>query len=263
MANQQKKEDDGVVTSAPASKVGSLLTDLLNDVKESVAQEQKQIETEADRRAREERENRDREESRKREAAQQKLIEETRRRNEALSKRERGDGEGRKALATAPHMRPLTEAATAGPKSAELAIAAPAAKAPSKLMLVALVVIGVGLGLGTSMALTPTPADAGIDVSAAAKAVIAATRKQATAEGKVLMELEASRKQIAELQKSVADSAATQKTLGEQLAVMKSDAERMRGELEALKANDKGPGKRTGGTTPGGVPNINGSIFNK
>jgi len=71
MANQQKKgEDDAVTTSAPASKVGSLLTDLLNDVKESVAQEQKQIETESDRRAREEREARDREEGRKREAAQ-------------------------------------------------------------------------------------------------------------------------------------------------------------------------------------------------
>jgi len=262
MANQQKKEDDGVVTSAPASKVGSLLTDLLNDMKENVAQEQKQIESEADRRAREERETRDREESRKREAAQQKLIEETRRRNEALSRRERGEGE-RKPLATAPHMRPLTDQAAAGPKSAELAVAAPVAKAPSKLMLVALVVIGVGLGLGTSLALTPKPADAGIDVSAAAKAVIAATRKQATAEGKVLMELEASRKQIAELQKSVADSAATQKTLGEQLAVMKSDSERMRGELEALKSADtKGP-RRPGTGTPGGVPNINGSIFNK
>jgi len=264
MANQQKKgEDDGVVTSAPASKVGSLLTDLLNDVKESVAQEQKQIETESDRRAREERETRDREEGRKREAAQQKLIEETRRRNEALAKRERGDGEGRKALATAPHMRPLTEAVPAGPKSAELTVVAPPAKAPSKLMLVALVVIGVGVGLGTSLALTPSPRDAGIDVSGAAKAVIAATRKQATAEGKILMELEASRKQIAELQKSVGEAQGGQKALGEQLAVMKTDSEKMRAELEALKgaAGDKGPRRPA---TPGnGVPNINSSIFNK
>jgi len=262
MVNQQKKgEGDPVATPAP-SKVGSLLTDLLNDVKESVAQEQKQIETESDRRAREEREARDREEGRKREAAQLKLIEETRRRNEALAKRERGDGSERRALATAPHMRPLTEQATA-PKSAELAIAAAPVKAPSKLMLVALVVIGVGLGLGTSMALTPSPKDAGIDVSAAARAVIAATRKQATAEGKVLMELEASRKQIAELTKSVGEAQGAQKTLGEQLAVMKSDAEKMRAELEALKGAGDPKGPRRGGTTPGGVPNINGSIFNK
>jgi hypothetical protein len=196
MANQ-KNED--------SSKVGSLLADLLNDVKANVAEEQKERETEADRRAREEREVRDREEGRKREAAQQRLIEEARRRNEALSKRERGSD--RKGLATAPHMRPLSESPqAAGPKSAELRLALAAQKAPNKLMLVALVVIGIGLGLGTAMLASPSPRDAGIDVTAAAKAVVAATRKQATAEGKVLMELESSRNQIAELQRQVGEA---------------------------------------------------------
>lgn len=256
----QQKKDDDVVTSAPASKVGSLLTDLLNDVKESVAQEQKQIETESDRRAREEREARDREEGRKREAAQQKLIEETRRRNEALSKRERNDGE-RKALSTAPHMRPVTDQPADAPKSAELAVAAPA-KAPNKLMLVALVVIGVGLGLGTAMALSPSPRDAGIDVAGAAKAIVAATKKQASAEGKVLMDLEAARNQIAELQKSVGETQGKHKALEAQLATLKTELQTARTEIEAAKS-DKGPRRGGGGGSPGGIPTINGSIFNK
>ncbi len=259
----QQKKDGDVVTSAPASQVGSLLTDLLNDAKESVAQEQKQIESESDRRAREEREVRDREEGRKREAAQQKLIEETRRRNEALSKRERNDGE-RKALSTAPHMRPVTDQPADAPKSAELAVVAPA-KAPNKLMLAALVIIGVGIGLGTAMALSPSPRDAGIDVAGAAKAIVAATKKQASAEGKVLMELEAARNQIADLQKAVGETQGAHKALEQQLATLKTELASARTEMEAAGKTDKGP-RRTGGGgggTPGGIPTINGSIFNK
>lgn len=262
MANQNKGQDDGVVTSASSSKVGSLLADLLNDVKQGVAEEAREIEGEAEQRAREEREAREREESQKRAAAQQKLIEETRRRNEALAKRERAEGE-RKAMATAPHMRPLTGMPEAGPKSAEISVAAAHQhKAPNKLMLVALVVIGVGVGLGTALALTPSPRDAGIDVSAAAKAVVAATRKQATAEQKVLMDLESARKQIADLQREVGEAKGAHKSLEEQLAVLKKDFETTRQELDALKAGAGTPGpKRTGNN--GGVPNINSSIFNK
>lgn len=254
MANS--KNDEG------PSKVGSLLTDLLNDVKQSVAEEQKELESEADRRAREEREARERDESRKREAAQQKLIEEARRRNEALAKRERSDHD-RKALATAPHMRPLSGEPQAGPKSAELKVALQAPKGPSKLMLAALVLIGIGLGLGTGILASPSPKDAGIDVNAAARAVVAATRKQATAEGKVLMDLESARKQIADLQRQVGEAQGAHRGLEAQLAVLKSDFEKTRQELEALKgsADAKGP-RRGGGTAGGGIPNINGSIFN-
>lgn len=255
MANPDKKNEG-------ASAVSSLLTDLLNDVKQSVDQERKQIETEADRRAREEREARDREEGRKREEAQAKLIEETRRRNEALSKRERGENE-RKALATAPHMRPLSDAQAPGPKSAEVKVALAPAKPQSKLMLAALVLIGLGLGLGTAMALSPSPKDAGIDVSAAAKAVIAATKKQASAEGKILMDLEAARKQISDLQRQVGEAQGAHKSLEAQLAVLKGDFEKTRVELEALKAGSGAKRPATGGTQGGGIPNINGSIFNK
>ena len=261
MANQNKGQDDGVVTSASSSKVGSLLADLLNDVKQGVAEEAREIEGEAEQRAREEREAREREEGQKRAAAQQKLIEETRRRNEALAKRERAEGE-RKAMATAPHMRPLTGMPEASPKSAEISVVAAQHKAPNKLMLVALVVIGVGVGLGTALALTPSPRDAGIDVSAAARAVVAATRKQATAEQKVLMDLEAARKQIADLQREVGEAKGAHKSLEEQLAVLKKDFETTRQELDAMKAGAGTPGpKRTGNS--GGVPNINSSIFNK
>lgn len=263
MANQNKGQDDGVVTSAQSGKVGSLLADLLNDVKQSVAEEAKEIETETERRAREEREVREREESQKRAAAQQKLIEETRRRNEALARRERAEGE-RKAMATAPHMRPLTGMPEAGPKSAEISVAAVQVKPTNKLVLAALVVIGIGVGLGTGFALTPTPRDAGIDVAAAAKAVVAATRKQATAEHKVLMDLEVARKQIADLQREVGEAKGAHKSLQDQLAVLKKDFETTRQELEGLKGGaggDKGP-RRTG-NGGGGVPNINSSIFNK
>jgi len=254
MANQKKDEGGG----GGSSKVGSLLTDLLNDVKQSVDQERGKIEAESDRRAREEREAREREEGRRRAEAQQKLIEETRRRNEALS-RQRGESERR--LATAPHMRPLGENPKTGPKSAELSVAVQAAP-QKKLILAALVVIGIGIGLGSAFALTPSPHDSGpIDVSAAARAVVAATRKQATAEQKAYMELEAARKQIADLQRDVGEAKGAHKSLETQLAVLKSDFEKTRDELNALRGASGT--KRGTGTTGNGIPNINGSIFNK
>ena len=258
MANQ-KKSDEGGGGGASSSKVGSLLTDLLNDVKQSVDQERKKIETESDRRAREEREAREREEGKRRAEAQQKLIEETRRRNEALS-RQRGESE-RRVLATAPHMRPLTENPKTGPKSAEISVLAAHAPPQNKLVLVALVVIGIGLGLGTAFALTPSPRDAGMDVGSAAKAVIAATRKQATAEQKAYLALEEARKQIADLQRDVGEAKGAHKSLETQLAVLKVDFEKTREELAQLKGQATGP-KRTG-NGGSGIPNINGSIFNK
>lgn len=84
MANE-KGEDDGVVTSAPASSVGSLLTDLLSEAKKDVAAERQQLENKLHRRESEQKEERQRDEARKREALQQKLVEETRLRNQALA----------------------------------------------------------------------------------------------------------------------------------------------------------------------------------
>ncbi len=242
-----------------SSKVGSLLSDLLNDAKAGVAQEQKQLTSESDRRAREEREARDREEGRKREEAQQKLIEETRRRNEALSRRERNDGAERRTLGTAPHMRPVVDQPSA-PQAAAVTAAPPPAKTTSVIVLAALVAVGIGIGALTGILASPTPKDAGIDVAGAAKAVVAATRKQATAEGKVLMELEAARTQIAELQKSVGQAQGAHKALAEQIAVLNKDLEKARADIAAMKPGAAPTGPKPP-TKPSGPPPIKPGIF--
>jgi hypothetical protein len=66
--------------------------------------------------------------------------------------------------------------------------------------------------------------------------------------------------QIADLQQSVGEAQGKYKSLETQLGVLKSDFDKTRHELEALRGGDpKGP-KRNGGS---GIPNINSSIFNK
>ncbi len=243
MANK----DDG------SSKVGSLLSDLLNDAKAGVAQEQKQLTSESDRRAREEREAREREEGRKREEAQQKLIEETRRRNEALSRRERSDGAERRAVGTAPHMRPVVDQPSA-PQAAAVTAVAPPAKSASVLVLAALVVAGIGIGALTGILASPAPKDAGIDVAGAAKAVVAATRKQATAESKVMLQLEAARNQISELQKSVGQAEGARKALAEQVDVLAKDLKKTRDEIAAMGGKPQPSGPTTPAKPPGPPP---------
>lgn len=264
MTTKKKGEDDGVVTSAPASKVGSLLADLLNDAKAGVAQEQKKIETEADRRAREEREVRDREEARKREEAQKKLIEEARLRNEALAKRDRAEGLERKALSTAPHMRPVAAEPVPVAAVAAVAPAVAPAKTTSKLLLAALVLVGIGLGFGASFALSPAQKDAGIDIGAAAKAVVAASRKQASAEGKFAAELDAARARIGDLQREVGEAQAATKNLEKVVDGLKADLATAQAAIEAGKnaPTDAPKGPKRTGTSGSSIPGINGSVFN-
>lgn len=240
-----------------SSKVGSLLSDLLNDAKAGVAQEQKQLTSESDRREREERDAREREEGRRREEAQRKLIEETRRRNEALSRRERNDGSERRTLGTAPHMRPVVDQPSA-PQAAAVSAAAPPAKSASVIVLAALVAVGIGIGALTGILASPSPKDAGIDVASAAKAVVAATKKQASAEGKVLMELEAARNQIADLQKSVGQAQGAYKALAEQVEVLSKDLGKARADLAAQGPKPPPTGPRPDPTKP---PPIKPGIF--
>jgi len=264
MSTKKKGEDDGVVTSAPASKVGSLLADMLNDAKAGVAQEQKKIETEVERKAREEREAREREEARKREEAQRKLIEEARLRNEALAKRDRAEGQERKALSTAPHMRPVAAEPAPVAAVAPAPIVAPA-KATSKLLLAALVLVGIGLGFGASFALAPAQKDAGIDVGAAAKAVVAASRKQASAEGKFAAELDAARVRIGELQREVGEAQAATKNLEKVVEGLKADLATAQAAIEAGKAAQGGEpktGPKRTGNGGSSIPGINGNVFN-
>ena len=111
----QGGSDDGVVTSAPASGVGSLLTDLLNEAKKEVAKERENLEQQINTREAEERTAREREEAKKRDALQKQLIEETRRRNEALTRKERAEAAARAAAQAAAQPKPVVEVPIAEP----------------------------------------------------------------------------------------------------------------------------------------------------
>jgi chromosome segregation ATPase len=83
--------DDGVVTSAPASSVGSLLTDLLSEAQREVDEERETLKAQLAGRKAEEQAVKDSSEAAKREEMQRRLIEETRRRNDALTRKQRAD----------------------------------------------------------------------------------------------------------------------------------------------------------------------------
>lgn len=80
---------DVVVTSAPASAVGSLLTDLLSEAKAEVDAERQALQQQVDSRQLAQDAKRRRHEALERERLQQQLIQETRRRNEALTRKDR------------------------------------------------------------------------------------------------------------------------------------------------------------------------------
>ncbi len=98
MSDGKSNGDDGVVTSAPASAVGSLLTDLLNEAKQEVQRESADLDRQLQSREEQERLERQRAEARKREELQRKLIEETRKRNEALTRKEKAEQASRQAV---------------------------------------------------------------------------------------------------------------------------------------------------------------------
>lgn len=84
-------DDDGVVTSAPASSVGSLLTDLLSEAQREVDEERETLKAQLAERKAEEQALKDSSEAAKREEMQRRLIEETRRRNEVLTRKQRAE----------------------------------------------------------------------------------------------------------------------------------------------------------------------------
>jgi len=238
------------------------LFDMLNEAKKGVEAERKQtIDTEAELRERTAREAREREESRRREEAQQKLIEENRRRNEALAKRDRVEGE-RKALSTSPHERPVE-----APKPAEPLAVAMVARKPSRLLLAALVVGGLVVGVGGAFALQPEARGAFVDVEVAARAVVAQTAKAAAAERGIQGQLDLARGKIAELEKQFGGVGDDAKKLRDELALAQKDLEAARADLQALRdaaARTPRPGGRPnggGGGGGGGLPTIQGNVF--
>lgn len=238
------------------------LFDLLNEAKKGVEAERKQtIDTETEQRDRAAREEREREEARRREEAQKTLIEENRRRNEALAKRDKVEGE-RKALATSPHMRPVDD----GPKPAAPQVVAPPPRKASALLLAALVVAGVGLGVGGAFAVQPEKRGAFPDVDVAARAVVAQTSKAAAVERNIQGELAQARAKIAELEKQFGGLGVEGKQLRDELATTRQELATARADLQALRdAGARPAGRPTGRTNGGGgnngLPTLQGNVF--
>ncbi len=259
---KRSDKDEGVVTSAPGG-LGSLLTDLLSEVKTSVEKEQKQkVDTETERRAQEETDKRELEEARRREEAQRKLIEEARRRNEELGK-VRAEPE-RKSASTARHARPLVEQPMTGPRSAEVKVATP--RGTSKLLVAALVLLGIGAGFGTAFALQPEQRGAFMDVNAAAKTTLAVVSRMAQAETKFTGDLTRLKSDMSALEKRISDANDAQTKLKTDNATLQAELEKA--QKLAAAAGDAKPattGPRNGGNTTGnttsGVPTLNTGLF--
>ena len=83
--------DDGVVTSAPASSVGSLLTDLLSEAQKEAEEERASLKEQITARNAQESAEKESSEAARREEMQRRLIEETRKRNEVLTRKQRAE----------------------------------------------------------------------------------------------------------------------------------------------------------------------------
>lgn len=240
-----------------------LLNDLLKEARKGVEQEQKQLANETERRAQAEKDAREREEAKKREEAQQRLIEENRRRNEALARRDRADGDKdpkRKAAATAKHER--VQPATEGPITAAAAVASP--KPKSRLVMAGLVAGGLAVGVGTGFALQPQMKGSFPDVDLAAQSVIAQTAKAAAVEKRMSAQLIEVRGELDGLQKQLGGA-------GSDVAKLRADLQKYREDLalaqkELAEERDKQGGavvKKTTVTSPTepGMPKLDDCTF--
>ncbi|TNF24387.1 MAG: hypothetical protein EP329_25035 [Deltaproteobacteria bacterium] len=259
----EKREDDGVVTSAPASSVGSLLTDLLSEAKKDVAAERQQLESQLSQRENAAREQRARDEARKREALQQKLVEETRLRNQALAGAKRDMASERIAAATAPHQRPkLVE-----PDAVSVSLApaqAPKRRGVPILLAAAMVFVGIGLGVGGAFALTPPQRLNLPDINTAARAIVEQTAKAALAEGEIAQALTNANDRIKALETKMETAIAEQKKLADAFEATKTELAEAKAQLEAdggKKPNGHRPGSRPGNGSSGGNPVIDTTIF--
>jgi len=265
--SQDKREDDGVVTSAPASNMGSLLTDLLSQAKKDVASERQQLEQQLQAREDEQRSAELREEARRRETMLQKLNEETQARNAALAnaKKDRSEEGKRTAFSTARHNRAeLRDAAEAAETRPAAPTVAPSRRGLPPWLLAALVLVGLGLGVGGAFALTPTPKVNLPDVTAAAHATIAATVTAAKAEGKVAEALEQANDRLAELERRMDEALASQTALAEKLGETQQALEETQEELaRAQEARPAAPRPPRTTRPPAGptVPNIDTGVF--
>ncbi|MFT7582754.1 MAG: hypothetical protein ACI9MR_004437 [Myxococcota bacterium] len=267
MANRTDGPDDGIVTSAPASSVGSLLTDLLSEAKKDVAAERVELERQIQSRADDERDARNRDEARKRDAMQQKLIEETRLRNQALSRRDRdGVDDDRTSPGTARHSRPKPVVEVAATQaSASAALPQKSSGGVSWLLVAVLALAGVGIGVGGAFALTPKTEIPWPDVDMMATTVAQQSTLAATVVSGATSAVSGDAgARFADLQKQMDSAVATQKKLTAELAATKTELAMTRKDLDtALKSSGKTRRVRRNGTRTGGIPSIDSSVFGK
>ncbi len=239
---------DGVVTSAPKAAVGSLLTDLLNEAKKEVAREREDLERQLNDKAEEERLAKQREEARKREQLQQQLIEETRRRNEALTRKEKEEAEARAAAAPKPEVEK--------PVSAAVPVqAAPAKKFPIALVASLVAVILGGGGFGAYAYATQPPGFAVPEINPRVQVAVTEVRaelakqKAAADAAKAKAEAEAL---AAKLEEAAKSNAALAKDAEEARKKADAAAKAAKEAEEEAKPKPKATGRRTG-KKPGGL----------
>lgn len=242
--------------------VDNLLSDLLNEAKKGVeAEQQTKVDAQAEQRDAAVREKREREEAWKREQGQQQIIAESRRRNEALAKRDR-EGE-RKSVGTAKHQastQPVPEA----PAAAAAAVPAAKGKPTSKLVLAGLVAGGMAIGVGTGFALQPERKGTFPDIADAARSLVAQVSKSAAAERKLTGELDAMRQKVSGLESQVGGAGADVTKLRAELDQFKTDLAKAKKDLEDAKAGAGAGAKKTGGGGGGGgdgLPSLDGGAF--
>jgi len=240
-----------------------LLNDLLREARQGVEQEQKELASETERRVQVEKDKRDREEAAKREEAQQRLIEENRRRNEALARRDRVDADKdpkRKAASTAKHER--VQPAIEGPIAAAAPVTPP--KGKSRIIMAGLVAGGLAAGVGTGFALQPERKGTFPDVELAARGVIAQTAKAASVEKRLSTQLIQVQGDLDGLQKQLGGAGTDIAKLRTDLSKYRDDLAKAQKELADEREKQGGAAvvkKTTTTTTETGMPKLDDCTF--
>lgn len=245
-SQEPDQSQDDLVTSAPRSTVGSLLTDLLTETRREVADERERLEAQVRAREEAQRAREAREEARRREQAQAVLIAETQRLNRTLAK-------SLETLDGPPASEPL--AAPSRPPAARSALATPTPRPRRPWLGALLIVLGVSLGASGAIALAPAPEPMSLpDVASLTQVTLERGRAEVRA-----MALETRLADVrSSAQAATLSAARAEATLAEvrtQLDAARSEIAGLQAALESAAANPKKPGRRPNRPTrkPGGL----------
>lgn len=209
-----KEDEEGPVTAeeeaetqdAPSEEVGSLLTALLSETRKEVDRERSDVAQQVQDRQDEVRASQEREEARRREELQAQLLEETRKRNEALTRREREGAEQRAEDA----LLALESAATPASEIDDITPDfAPPDSGPSlKVMgMAAVLILGIGAGVWAMQSSSQETMDLPDIEAEAKKAVTEARLKWEKEEAEKLAAAEAAARKEAEAKAQEAERA--------------------------------------------------------